>query len=152
MKKKFFAIAAIALLSVMCLSVFAACTTDLDGKTFVYDSYEIELNEYGKETAEVMGYDDDEFIDFMMENETIVSGLVELASPLEYSFKDGKCTTKAPGLVPSTVDYELDGKNITFDGMPAAENVTTLTVSGNKLIMGASFPDIGTLKIIFKQK
>ena len=40
MKKKFFAIAAIALLSVMCLSVFAACTTDVDGKTFVFDSFE----------------------------------------------------------------------------------------------------------------
>lgn len=152
MKKKLFAIAAIALLSAMCLSLFAACTTDVDGKTFVYDSYEIELNEYGKETADVMGYDDDEFIDFMMENETIVSDLVELGSSIEYSFKDGKCTAKAAGQVPSTVDYELDGKNITFDGVPAAENVATLTVSGSKLIMEASFSDIGTVKVIFKQK
>ena len=152
MKKKFFAIAAIALLSVMCLSVFAACTTDLDGKTFVYDSYEIELNEYGKETADVMGYDDDGFIDFMMENETIVSGLVELGSSCEYSFKDGKCTLKAAGQAPSTVDYALDGKNITFDNGSTGENVATLTVSGSKLIMLCSLSDIGTVKIIFKQK
>ena len=151
MKKKFFAIAAIALLSAMCLSVFVACTTDLDGKTFVYDSYEIELNEYGKETADEMGYDDDGFIDFMMENETVVSELVELGSSCEYSFKDGKCTVKTAGQA-STVDYALDGKNIIFDNDPTGEDVATLSVSGSKLIMLLSLSDIGTVKIIFKQK
>ena len=51
MKKKFFAIAAIALLSAMCLSVFAACITDVDGKTFVYESLKMKPRKWRKRWA-----------------------------------------------------------------------------------------------------
>ena len=80
MKKKFFAFATIALLSVMCLSVFAACTTDVDGKTFVYDSFDIELSDEAKKEAEEMGIDLDKFADSMMKETE------EMYSSMEISF------------------------------------------------------------------
>ena len=87
----------------------------------------------------------------MMENETIVSELVELGSSCEYSFKDGKCTVKTAGQA-STVDYALDGKYITFDNGSTGENVAALTVSGSKLIMEVTEEGMGTFKVTFKQK
>ena len=137
MKKKFFAIATIALLSIMCLSVFAACTTDVDGKTFVYDSYEIELNEIVKETADEMGMDLDEFTDYLMR------GAEEAYSSVEITFEDGKVTMSGAGMgmgVP--IDYEQDGSKI-MNG-----EQLLFTVSGSKLIMEYA----GTYKVIFKQK
>ena len=142
MKKKFFAIAAIALLSVMCLSVFAACTTDVDGKTFVYDSIEIELDEEAKEMAEDMGMDLDKFTDYMMEK----SGMQEMFSSMEISFKDGKATMSGAGIgmgVPT--DYEQDGSKIMIEG-------EEFTVSFGKLIMEYTAEGMGTVKITFKQK
>lgn len=142
MKKKFFAIAAIALLSVMCLSLFAACTTDVDGKTFVYDSIEIELDEEAKEMAEEMGMDLDKFTDYMMEK----SGMQEMFSSMEISFKDGKATMSGAGIgmgVPT--DYEQDGSKIMIEG-------EEFTVSFGKLIMEYTAEGMGTVKITFKQK
>ena len=139
MKKKFFAIAAIALLSVMCLSVFAACTTDVDGKTFVYDSVEIEPNEEAKELADEMGMDLDEYTDYTM------SLYEEMFSSEELAFKDGKFTQKAAGMTAPAVDYEQDGSKIIIDGVEA------LTVSGSKLITEYTAEGF-TVKVIFKQK
>ena len=142
MKKKFFAIAAIALLSVMCLSVFAACTTDVDGKTFVYDSIEIELDEEAKEMAEDMGMDLDKFTDYMMEE----SGMQEMFSSMEISFKDGKATMTGAGVgVGVPTDYEQDGSKIMIAG-------EEFTVSFGKLIMEYTEEGMGTVKITFKQK
>ncbi len=142
MKKKFFAIAAIALLSVMCLSVFAACTTDVDGKTFVYDSIEIELDEEAKEMAEDMGMDLDKFTDYMMEE----SGMQEMFSSMEISFKDGKATMSGAGVgVGVPTDYEQDGSKIMIAG-------EEFTVSFGKLIMEYTEEGMGTVKITFKQK
>ena len=155
MKKKFFAIATIALLSVMCLSVFAACTTDVDGKTFVYESFRIEFEDEAKEMAEEMGMDLDKFTDYMMEE----SGMEEVFSPLEISFNDGKATMTYGMDSGSAADYEQNGKIITIDGLTEEESLT-ITVSGSKLVME---PNIGmeeiegmegidTFKVIFKQK
>ena len=142
MKKKFFAIAAIALLSAMCLSVFAACTTDVDGKTFVYDSIEIELDEEAKEMAEDMGMDLDKFTDYMMEK----SGMEEMFSSMEISFKDGKATMSGAGVgVGVPTDYEQDGSKIMIAG-------EEFTVSFGKLIMEYTAEGMGTVKITFKQK
>ncbi len=145
MKKKFFAFATIALLSVMCLSVFAACTTDVDGKTFVYDSFDIELSDEAKKEAEEMGIDLDKFADSMMKETE------EMYSSMEISFKDGKVTTTIEGVATPAVDYEQDGKNITIDGM-TAEEYGALTVSSGKLVMEYTEEGMGTVKIIFKQK
>ena len=142
MKKKFFAIATIALLSVMCLSVFTACTTDVDGKTFVYDSIEIELDEEAKEMAEEMGMDLDKFTDYMMEE----SGMQEMFSSMEISFKDGKATMSGAGVgVGVPTDYEQDGSKIMIEG-------EEFTVSFGKLIMEYTEEGMGTVKITFKQK
>ena len=142
MKKKFFAIATIALLSVMCLSVFTACTTDVDGKTFVYDSIEIELDEEAKEMAEEMGMDLDKFTDYMMEE----SGMQEMFSSMEISFKDGKATMSGAGVgVGVPTDYEQDGSKIMIAG-------EEFTVSFGKLIMEYTEEGMGTIKITFKQK
>ena len=142
MKKKFFAIATIALLSVMCLSVFTACTTDVDGKTFVYDSIEIELDEEAKEMAEEMGMDLDKFTDYMMEE----SGMQEMFSSMEISFKDGKATMSGAGVgVGVPTDYEQDGSKIMIAG-------EEFTVSFGKLIMEYTEEGMGTVKITFKQK
>ena len=148
MKKKFFAIAAIALLSAMCLSVFAACTTDVDGKTFVYESFRIEFEDEAKEMAEEMGMDLDKFTDYMMEE----SGMEELFSTMEFSFKDGMVTQKAAGVTSPALEYEQDGKNITIGGASAEEVGVTLTVSGSKLIMEMTEEGVGTYKVTFKQK
>lgn len=162
MKKKFFAIAAIALLSAMCLSVFAACTTDVDGKTFVFESFDVEFDEETKEAAEEMGMDLDKFTDYVMEE----SGMKEMFSPLEISFNDGKATMTYGMDSGSAADYEQNGKTITIDGMTdqtdeMTEEVSfTITVSGSKLVMEPNMEmegiegleGIDAFKIIFKQK
>ena len=115
---------------------------DVDGKTFVYDSFDIEFSDEAKKEAEEMGMDLDKFTDYM----TKEWGIEEIYSSMEISFKDGKVTTTIEGVASPAVDYEQDGKNITIDGM-TAENGNTMTVSGSKLEEG-----MGTLKITFKQK
>lgn len=142
MKKKFFAIAAIALLSVMCLSVFAACTTDVDGKTFVFDSFDIELDEEAKEMAEEMGMDFDKFADYVMEE----SGMEKMYSSVEISFKDGKVTMAMEGDATPAEDYEQDGSKIMIEGEEFC------TVSGSKLVMEFTEEGMGTFKVTFKQK
>ena len=155
MKKKFFAIAAIALLSAMCLSVFAACTTDVDGKTFVFESFDVEFDEETKETAEEMGMDLDKFTDYVMEE----SGMKEMFSPLEISFNDGKATMTYGMDSGSAADYEQNGKIITIEGLTEEEGLT-ITVSGSKLVIEPNMgmegmegiAGIDTFKVTFKQK
>ena len=155
MKKKFFAFATIALLSVMCLSVFAACTTDVDGKTFVFESFDVEFDEETKETAEEMGMDLDKFTDYIMEE----IDMKEMFSPLEISFNDGKATMTYGMDSGSAADYEQNGKIITIEGLTEKEGIT-ITVSGSKLVMEPNMEmegiegiaGIDTFKVIFKQK
>ena len=164
MKKKFFAFATIALLSVMCLSVFAACTTDVDGKTFVFESYTVEFDEEAKETAEEKGIDLDKYIDLMEESVMEESGdHYTFYSTYEMTFKDGKFTQTLAGETSPALDYEQDGKIITIDGftgkldgMTEGESVT-ITVSGSKLVMEQNMRNeelegIQTFKFTFKQK
>ena len=161
MKKKFFAIAAIALLSVMCLSMFAACITDVDGKTFVFESFDVELDEEAKETLEEMGTDLDKYIDYIKEE--IGDNLRTSYSTYEMTFKDGKFTATQAGETSPALDYEQDGKIITIDGVTgkldgfAEGESVTITVSGSKLVMEQNMRveqlgGIQTYKITFKQK
>ena len=161
MKKKFFAIAAIALLSVMCLSVFAACTNDVDGKTFVFESFDVELDEEAKETLEEMGTDLDKYIDYIKEE--IGDNLRTSYSTYEMTFKDGKFTATQAGETSPALDYEQDGKIITIDGVTgkldgfAEGESVTITVSGSKLVMEQNMRveelgGIQTYKLTFKQK
>ena len=120
---------------------------DVDGKTFVYDSFDIEFSDEAKKEAEEMGMDLDKFTDYMMKE----SGIEEAYSSMEISFKDGKVTTTIEGVATPAVDYEQDGKNITIDGM-TAEEYGALTVSGSKLVMEYTEEGMGTVKITFKQK
>ena len=158
MKKKFFAIAAIALLSAMCLSLFAACTTDVDGKTFVFESFEVEVDEEAKET---LGTDLDKYIDYIKEQ--VGDYMRTFYSTYEMTFKDGKFTATREGETSPALDYEQDGKIITIDGvtgkldgMAEGESVT-ITVSGSKLVMEQNMRveelgGIQTYKLTFKQK
>lgn len=162
MKKKFFAIAAIALLSVMCLSMFAACITDVDGKTYVFESIRIELDDEAESTAEEMGMDIDKFTDYLLEQ----SGIEEMFSSIEISFSNGKMTMTDGENSGVPVDYEQKGMIITIDGMTdqtdeMTEEVSfTITVSGSKLVMEPNMEmegiegleGIDAFKIIFKQK
>ena len=162
MKKKFFAIAAIALLSAMCLSLFAACITDVDGKTYVFESIRIELDDEAESTAEEMGMDIDKFTDYLLEQ----SGIEEMFSSIEISFSNGKMTMTDGENSGVPVDYEQKGMIITIDGMTdqtdeMTEEVSfTITVSGSKLVMEPNMEmegiegleGIDAFKIIFKQK
>ena len=126
----------------MCLSVFVACTTDVDGKTFVFDSFDIELDEEAKELAEEMGMDLDKFTDYIKEE----SGMEKMYSSMEITFEDGKATMSGAGIdmgVPT--DYEQDGSKIMIEG-------EEFTVSFGKLIMEYTAEGMGTVKITFKQK
>ena len=163
MKKKFFAIAAIALLSVMCLSVFAACTTDtdVDGKTFVFESFDAELDEEAKETLEEKGIDSDKYIDTIKEQ--VGDDICTSYSTYEMTFKDGKFTATREGETSPALDYEQDGKVISIDGVTgkldgfAEGESVTITVSGSKLVMEQNMRvdelgGIQTYKLTFKQK
>ena len=85
---------------------------------------------------------------YMMEE----SGMEELFSTMEFSFKDGMVTQKAAGVTSPALEYEQDGKNITIGGASAEEVGVTLTVSGSKLIMEMTEEGVGTYKVTFKQK
>ena len=89
-----------------------------------------------------MGMDLDKFTDYMMEE----SGMQEMFSSMEISFKDGKATMSGAGIgmgVPT--DYEQDGSKIMIEG-------EEFTVSFGKLIMEYTAEGMGTVKITFKQK
>ena len=116
---------------VLCMTAFAACTPDVDGKTYVFDSVEIELTDEGKEMIESMGMTIDEMKEMAAEE----------YEGMELSFADGKVDLGFGG----EVEYTQDGGDIIVDGEVVA------TVKGNKLIMEYSDEGI-TSRVIFVQK
>lgn len=139
--KKILSVFALVAALVLCMTAFAACTDPesgepmiVDGKTFVFDSVEIELTDEGKERMESMGMTIDEMKEMTAEEyERDFEGL-------ELSFADGK-VDRGFG---DEVEYTQDGGDIYAFG-------EVLTVKGNKLIMENS-EDWVTVHIIFVQK
>lgn len=129
--KKILSVFALVAALVLCMTAFAACTPDVDGKTYVFDSVEIELTDEGKEMMESMGMTIDE-----MEEMAAVE-----YEGTELSFADGKVDLGFGG----EVEYTQDGGDIIVDGEVVA------TVKGNKLIMEYSDEGI-TSRVIFVQK
>ena len=126
MKKSLSVFALVAAL-VLCMTAFAACTPDVDGKTYVFDSVEIELTDEGKEMVESMGMTIDDMKEMAAEE----------YEGAEMSFADGK--------IDGVTEYTQDGGDIIVDGEVVA------TVKGNKLIMEYSDEGI-TSRVIFVQK
>ena len=126
MKKSLSVFALVAAL-VLCMTAFAACTPDVDGKTYVFDSVEIELTDEGKEMMESMGMTIDDMKEMAAEE----------YEGAEMSFADGK--------IDGVTEYTQDGGDIIVDGEVVA------TVKGNKLIMEYSDEGI-TSRVIFVQK
>ena len=125
--KKILSVFALVAALVLCMTAFAACTPDVDGKTYVFDSVEIELTDEGKEMMESMGMTVDDMKEMAAEE-------YECA---EMSFADGK--------IDGVTEYTQDGGDIIVDGEVVA------TVKGNKLIMEYSDEGI-TSRVIFVQK
>ncbi len=129
--KKILSVFALVAALVLCMTAFAACTPDVDGKTYVFDSVEIELTDEGKEMMESMGMTVDEMKEMAAEE----------YEGTELSFADGKVDLGFGG----EVEYTQDGGDIIVDGEVVA------TVKGNKLIMEYSDQGV-TSRIIFVQK
>lgn len=129
--KKILSVFALVAALVLCMTAFAACTPDVDGKTYVFDSVEIELTDEGKEMMESMGMTVDEMKEMAAEE----------YEGTELSFADGKVDLGFGG----EVEYTQDGGDIIVDGEVVA------TVKGSKLIMEYSDQGV-TSRIIFVQK
>ena len=129
--KKILSVFALVAALVLCMTAFAACTPDVDGKTYVFDSVEIELTDEGKEMIESMGMTIDEMKEMAAEE----------YEGMELSFVDGKVDLGFGG----EVEYTQDGGDIIVDGEVVA------TVKGSKLIMEYSDQGV-TSRIIFVQK
>lgn len=125
--KKILSVFALVAALVLCMTAFAACTPDVDGKTYVFDSVEIELTDEGKEMMESMGMTVDDMKEMAAEE----------YEGAEMSFADGK--------IDGVTEYTQDGGDIIVDGEVVA------TVKGNKLIMEYSDEGI-TSRVIFVQK
>lgn len=125
--KKILSVFALVTALVLCMTAFAACTPDVDGKTYVFDSVEIELTDEGKEMMESMGMTIDDMKEMAAEE----------YEGAEMSFADGK--------IDGVTEYTQDGGDIIVDGEVVA------TVKGNKLIMEYSDEGI-TSRVIFVQK
>lgn len=131
---------------------------DVDGKTFVFESFDVEVDDEAKET---LGTDLDKYIDYIKEQ--VGDYMRTFYSTYEMTFKDGKFTATREGETSPALDYEQDGKIITIDGftgkldgMAEGESVT-ITVSGSKLVMEQNMRvdelgGIQTYKLTFKQK
>lgn len=129
--KKILSVFALVAALVLCMTAFAACTPDVDGKTYVFDSVEIELTDEGKEMMESMGMTVDEMKEMAAEE----------YEGTELSFADGKVDLGFGG----EVEYTQDGGDIIVDGEVVA------TVKGNKLIYEHSDQGI-TSRFILVQK
>ena len=125
--KKILSVFALVAALVLCMTAFAACTPDVDGKTYVFDSVEIELTDEGKEMMESMGMTIDDMKEMAAEE----------YEGAEMSFADGK--------IDGVTEYTQDGGGIIVGGEVVA------TVKGNKLIMEYSDEGI-TSRVIFVQK
>lgn len=130
--KKILSVFALVAALVLCMTAFAGCTPDVDGKTYVFDSLEIELTDEGKEMIESMGMTIDESKEMA----------VEEYEGMEFSFADG------------TIDFG-DGQELVYtqDGgdIIIYDDELFATVKGNKLIMEHS-DELGTHRVIFVQK
>ena len=131
MKRKTVLVLLLAALVIVAVASFAACTPDVDGKTYVFDSVEIEVTDEGKEMVESMGMTIDEMKEMAAEE----------YEGMELSFADGKVDLGSGG----EVEYTQGGGDIIVDGEVVA------TVKGNKLIMEYSDQGV-TSRIIFVQK
>lgn len=129
--KKILSVFALVAALVLCMTAFAACTPDVDGKTYVFDSVEIEVTDEGKEMMESMGMTIDDMKEMVAEE----------YEGTELSFADGKVDLGFGG----ETEYTQDGGDIIVDGEVVA------TVKGNKLIMEYSDQGV-TSRIIFVQK
>ena len=120
-KKLLTAIAGILLAA--CLAVtLVACSTDVDGKTYVYDSMSISGEGVTDETEEM-----------------IKASMEEMFKGKEMTFKDGKVSMNG-----EEVAYKQDGDTVTVEGQ-------TMKVDGKKLTMSMTQDGI-TVKVTFKQK
>lgn len=129
--KKILSVFALVAALVLCMTAFAACTPDVDGKTYVFDSVEIELTDEGKEAMESMGMTIDEMKEWAAEG----------YEGIEFSFADGKVDSGSG----DEVEYTQDGGDIIIDDELFA------TVKGNKLIMEYSEEGV-IFRVIFVQK
>lgn len=135
--KKILSVFALVAALVLCMTAFAACTDPesgepmiVDGKTFVFDSVEIELTDEGKEMIESMGMTIDDLKEMFAEQ----------GEGMEVSFADGKITN-----FDGSPEYTQDGGDIIVDGG------VFVTVKGNKLIYEHSDQGI-TSRFILVQK
>lgn len=135
--KKILSVFALVAALVLCMTAFAACTDPesgepmiVDGKTFVFDSVEIELTDEGKERMESMGMTIDDLKEMFAEQ----------GEGMEVSFADGKITN-----FDGSPEYTQDGGDIIVDGG------VFVTVKGNKLIYEHSDQGI-TSRFILVQK
>lgn len=135
--KKILSVFALVAALVLCMTAFAACTDPesgepmiVDGKTFVFDSVEIELTDEGKEMIESMGMTIDDLKEMFAEQ----------GEGMEVSFADGKITN-----FDGSPEYTQDGGDIIVDGG------VFVTVKRNKLIYEHSDQGI-TSRFILVQK
>ena len=137
MKRKTVLVLLLAALLISTVAAFAGCTDPesgepmiVDGKTFVFDSVEIELTDEGKERMESMGMTIDDLKEMFAEQ----------GEGMEVSFADGKITN-----FDGSPEYTQDGGDIIVDGG------VFVTVKGNKLIYEHSDQGI-TSRFILVQK
>lgn len=135
--KKILSVFALVAALVLCMTAFAGCIDPesgepiiVDGKTFVFDSVEIELTDEGKERMESMGMTIDDLKEMFAEQ----------GEGMEVSFADGKITN-----FDGSPEYTQDGGDIIVDGG------VFVTVKGNKLIYEHSDQGI-TSRFILVQK
>ncbi len=138
--KKFFSVFAVVCMLAVCLTAFAACATDVEGKTFMFDSYDIDFSDEAKEMAEEMGMDLDKFAEYMLGSSE------EMMKQSGYKFEDGKIYSVSGETEILIGEYTQDGKDIIVGGK------TIATASGGKLVIEQEDPDMGTMKVTFKQK
>ena len=135
--KKILSVFALVAALVLCMTAFAGCIDPesgepmiVDGKTFVFDSVEIELTDEGKERMESMGMTIDDLKEMFAEQ----------GEGMEVSFADGQITN-----FDGSPEYTQDGGDIIVDGG------VFVTVKGNKLIYEHSDQGI-TSRFILVQK
>ena len=122
MKKLLTAIAGILLAA--CLAVtLVACSTDVDGKTYVYDSMSISGEGVTDETEEM-----------------IKASMEEMFKGKEMTFKDGKVSMNG-----EEISYKQYGDTVIL------ANGQRLEIDGKKLTMDLARTGLN-LKVIFKQK
>lgn len=145
--KKSFSIFAVVCMLAVCLTAFAACATDVDGKTFVYDSCDVEFSDEAKDMAEEMGMDLDTFMDFMIEE----MGIEDMFKGTMLRFEDGIVTLYYNGIESTSEPYTQDGSEIKIGSMIASD-MTAEAVGGKLTLKMTQYdPTLGdfTVKFVF---